>query len=132
MLWTRRLGPALAIGVVLLFSPPTTGGGVSVSPDRATTEARAAETGGHELRFRVANTGTEIDTYELICMGVGRVKCEDVKPTSVTLEPGRSATVRVTYGVKEAGAGLVRLIGFSESSLARDDGSYRIPVGGSQ
>ncbi len=132
MLRTRRFAMALSLPLALLFSQPVLteviSGDVSVSPDRATTEARTAETGGHKLSFTVSNTGTETDTYELICIGVGRVSCDGANPTHTTLEPGQSATIAVTYDVKEAGAGLVRLIAFSESSLARDDGTYRIPV----
>jgi len=101
---------------------------VSVTPDAATAPERAADTGGHTATFTVTNTGTEADIYELGCMAVAKVRCEETNPTRLTLDAGQSAAVEVTYEVGAPGAGLLSLVAFSSLTRATDSGSYRVPV----
>ena len=147
---TRRVSAAACLlGATLLLLPPVTtetsmaetaAGGppmpvvqaavhaVSVTPDAATAPERAADTGGHTATFTVTNTGTEPDTYELGCMAIAKVRCEETNPTRLTLDAGQSAAVDVTYEVGAPGAGLLSLVAFTSLTRATDSGSYRVPV----
>ncbi len=101
---------------------------VAVTPDAEVAEAVAANSGVYVLAFTVTNTGDEADTYDLSCLGLSRTECVGADPNRVTLGAGESIAIDVSYRVKGAGTGLVRLTAYSETTGSSDRGSYRVPV----
>jgi len=99
---------------------------VSVSPDGGTDQA-AGNTGGHTYDFLVVNTGDCPDGYGIVVQKGGSVTSATADPASVSLGPGESATVTVTYAVGDPGTGWITVTALG-SFASTDQGSLDVTV----
>ncbi|MGH7427379.1 MAG: hypothetical protein ACREJ4_03315, partial [Candidatus Methylomirabilaceae bacterium] len=105
---------------------PLVPGGVTVTPDGATTPVRVANTGGYSAVFTVTNTGGASATFTITCWGAGGVICTDVDQPTLTIAAGASKTDAATYDVGAPGTG--RIVLRASNASAEDTGYFNVPI----
>jgi RHS repeat-associated protein len=101
---------------------------VTVTPTPSWASEAAPNTTGHFGTFSVHNTGTQGDTYTLVCDPTSsNVTCTNVSPTILTLAAGASFNVTVTYDVGAVGLGWLKLN--ASGNFGTGNGKLNIPVG---
>lgn len=81
---------------------------VTLDQDAVEVSHPAGAAGLHAV-FAVTNRGADTATYQLDCVGLGRVRCAGLKHRHLTLPPGHRAEVVAYYEVGDAGRGLLVL-----------------------
>ncbi len=103
----------------------TGGYSVDVTPDNA-PDYRNPNSTPDTVLFTVQNTGATNDTYTMACLSFGGVTCVSVSPTSKTLGPDASTTVKVVFSVAVTD-GQVYL---TATGHASDQGYFNVTVRG--
>lgn len=101
---------------------------VAVTPDNATGPTVAVNTSGYSAVFRVQNTGSNSDTYNIACAGTAPVSCTGTSATQVSLGSVEYTFITAFYNVGSAGIGKIRLYATAVNGEETDSGWFNITV----
>ena len=104
---------------------------VQVTPDGSAVTKPSS--GTYTAVFTVKNTGTNPDSYDLICAASGVLQCVSVSQTPISLDPNEQTNITVTYTASSAGVNTLSLSAGSVEGFGHfvsDDGSYTVTVNG--